>query len=178
MEPIWRPGSQPQVSIDGRAVASSLSSSCRARIEAEGLSGGREMFSTVVVASLCRSVGSMTRRGGSFGRPGSQPQVIDGRSGKSLSSSCRARIEAKGLSGGIGTLMFTVVVASLRRSVEFVGCMCRRGGTFGRPGSQPQVIDGCVCLLLQYLIQSCARGGRRIVEDMCYEIRRAEACVD
>jgi hypothetical protein len=36
---------------------------------------------------------------------------------------------------------------------------------------------GCVCLLLQYLIQSCARGGRRIVEDMCYEIRRAEACV-
>jgi hypothetical protein len=36
----------------------------------------------------------------------------------------------------------------------------------------------CCCLLLQYLIQSCARGGRRIVEDMCYEIRRAEACVD
>jgi hypothetical protein len=36
----------------------------------------------------------------------------------------------------------------------------------------------CVCLLLQYLIQSCWRGGRRIVEDMCYEIRRAEACVD
>ena len=35
-----------------------------------------------------------------------------------------------------------------------------------------------VCLLLQYLIQSCARGGRRTVENMCYEIRRAEACVD
>ena len=34
------------------------------------------------------------------------------------------------------------------------------------------------CVLLQYLIQSCAHGGRRIVEDMCYEIRRAEACVD
>jgi hypothetical protein len=32
----------------------------------------------------------------------------------------------------------------------------------------------CVCLLLQDLIQSCARGGRRIVEDMCYEIRRAD----
>ena len=30
----------------------------------------------------------------------------------------------------------------------------------------------------ELLIQSCARGGRRIVEDMCYEIRRAEACVD
>jgi hypothetical protein len=36
----------------------------------------------------------------------------------------------------------------------------------------------CVCLLLQDLLQSCARGGRRIVEDMYYEIRRAEACVD
>jgi hypothetical protein len=35
----------------------------------------------------------------------------------------------------------------------------------------------CVCLLLQYLIH-CVRGGRRIVEDMCYEIRRAEASVD
>ena len=53
----------------------------------------------------------MSRRGGSFGRPGSQPQVIDGRSGVSLSSSCGARIKAKGLSGGIGTLMFSVGVS-------------------------------------------------------------------
>ena len=30
-----------------------------------------------------------------------------------------------------------------------------------------------VCLLLQDLVQSCARVGRRIVEDMCYETRRA-----
>jgi hypothetical protein len=36
----------------------------------------------------------------------------------------------------------------------------------------------CVCLLLQYLLQSCSRGGRGIVEDMCYEVRRAEACWD
>ena len=37
----------------------------------------------------------------------------------------------------------------------------------------------CVCvLLLQDLVQSCSRGGRRRVEDMCYERRRAEACVD
>ena len=43
---------------------------------------------------------------------------------------------------------------------------------------QVRVFKRCCCLLLQYLIQSCARGGRRIVEDMCYEIRRAEACVD
>ena len=42
-----------------------------------------------------------------------------------------------------------------------------------RPGSRRRC-----CLFLQYLIQSCARGGRRIVEDMCYEIQRAEACVD
>ena len=37
----------------------------------------------------------------------------------------------------------------------------------------------CVCLLLQsrYLLQSCSREGRGIVEDMsrCYERRRAEA---
>ena len=35
-----------------------------------------------------------------------------------------------------------------------------------------------VCLPLQYLLQSCSRGGKGIVEDMCYERRRAEACVD
>ena len=35
-----------------------------------------------------------------------------------------------------------------------------------------------VCLLLQYLLQSCSRGGGEIVEDMCYEILRIEACVD
>jgi hypothetical protein len=40
-------------------------------------------------------------------------------------------------------------------------------------------LDFRVCvLLLQDLLQSCARGGRRRVEDMCYERRRAEACVD
>ena len=35
----------------------------------------------------------------------------------------------------------------------------------------------CVCLLLQYLLQSCSRGGWR-VEDMCYERLRAEASVN
>ena len=40
-------------------------------------------------------------------------------------------------------------------------------------------VSVCVCfLLLQDLLQSCSRGGRRRVEDMCYERRRAEACVD
>jgi hypothetical protein len=47
-------------------------------------------------------------------------------------------------------------------------CVKEGGGGCGR--------RRCVCLLLQYLIQNCSRGGKRIVEDMCYEIRRAEAC--
>jgi hypothetical protein len=39
--------------------------------------------------------------------------------------------------------------------------------------------NGRVCvLLLQDLLQSCSSGGRRRVEDRCYERRRAEACVD
>jgi hypothetical protein len=43
----------------------------------------------------------------------------------------------------------------------------------------PLVVLVCVCvLLLQDLLQSCSRGGRRRVEDMCHERRRAEACVD
>jgi hypothetical protein len=47
------------------------------------------------------------------------------------------------------------------------------------PGLLALVNAGCVCvLLLQDLLQSCSRGGRRRVEDMCYERRRAEACVD
>ena len=41
-----------------------------------------------------------------------------------------------------------------------------------------ETVMRCVCLLLQDLLQSCSRGGRRIVEDMCYERRRAEAFVD
>jgi hypothetical protein len=41
------------------------------------------------------------------------------------------------------------------------------------------VLVWTVCvLLLQDLLQSCSRGGRRRVEDRCYERRRAEACVD
>ena len=49
--------------------------------------------------------------------------------------------------------------------------------------SSIESVPVCVCVFttaerLQDLLQSCARGGRRIVEDMCYEIRRAEACVD
>jgi hypothetical protein len=35
-----------------------------------------------------------------------------------------------------------------------------------------------VCLLLQDLVQSCLRVWGGIVEDMYYERRRAEACVD
>jgi hypothetical protein len=35
-----------------------------------------------------------------------------------------------------------------------------------------------VCLLLQYLLQSCSRGGGGGMEDMCYERLRAEAGVN
>jgi len=56
-------------------------------------------------------------------------------------------------------------------------------GTREEPGT---LTEGCfpcssrlgVCLLLQDLLQRCSRGGRRRVEDMDYERRRAEACVD
>jgi hypothetical protein len=63
-------------------------------------------------------------------------------------------------------------------------CLHGGGGGYGRTCAtrddepRPLVPLVCVCLLLQYLIQGCAIGGRRIVEDMCYEIQRAEACVD
>ncbi len=50
---------------------------------------------------------------------------------------------------------------------------CSRGG-----GRRVEDFE-CVCvLLLQDLSQRCSRGGGRRVEDMCYERRRAEACVD
>ena len=55
-----------------------------------------------------------------------------------------------------------------------LGCWLRGGGS--KPGDNQGVSPSCCCLLLQYLIQSCAHGGRRIVEDMFYTIRRAEAC--
>ena len=49
---------------------------------------------------------------------------------------------------------------------------------FAKEGGLEDMCYESCCLLLQYLIQSCACVGRRIVEDMCYEVRRAEACVD
>jgi hypothetical protein len=42
----------------------------------------------------------------------------------------------------------------------------------------PEFLKLCECLLLQDLLQSCSRGGRGTVEDMCYERRRAEALED
>jgi hypothetical protein len=50
--------------------------------------------------------------------------------------------------------------------------------TLQRPAINTTGQTRCLCLLLQYLLQSCSRGGRGIVEDMCHERRRAEACVD
>jgi hypothetical protein len=88
------------------------------------------------------------------------------------------------------------IVLSMQREIavqqlDLVSCLCvclllqdlvqsclHGGGVVVFITAVPNTWDRCVCLLLQYLIQRCARGGRRIVEDMCYEIRRAEACVD
>jgi hypothetical protein len=67
--------------------------------------------------------------------------------------------------------------------VSFVACcveklQCNKGYRNGpgqkRQASRTQLLYKCCCLLLQYLLQSCSRGGRRVVEDMCHEIRRAE----
>jgi hypothetical protein len=50
-------------------------------------------------------------------------------------------------------------------------------GVFGGGGPGRRTLKRVdVCLLLQHLLQRCSRGGRGIVEDMCYERRRAEAC--
>jgi hypothetical protein len=40
-----------------------------------------------------------------------------------------------------------------------------------RTGECPGGKSEFVCLLLQYLLQTCSRGGREIVEDMYYERR-------
>jgi hypothetical protein len=68
---------------------------------------------------------------------------------------------------------------SVSRSTQFTHYFTQTNTVFLFFHRKREFILFCsCCLLLQYLIQSCARGGRRIVEDMCYEIRRAEACVD
>jgi hypothetical protein len=56
--------------------------------------------------------------------------------------------------------------------------VCKSPRTRSQSKSTNVVREGVCVLLLQDLLQSCARGGRRRVEDMCYERRRAEACVD
>ena len=49
-----------------------------------------------------------------------------------------------------------------------------------RLGSDPDsvCVNYCVCLLLQYLLQSCSRRGGGGMEDMCYERLRAKAGVN
>jgi len=65
------------------------------------------------------------------------------------------------------------------------GGVCVGGGgrafyyTYTKNPRKKAICFLCVCVfLLQDLLQSCSRGGGRRVEDMCYERRRAEACVD
>jgi hypothetical protein len=69
-----------------------------------------------------------------------------------------------------GGALFSLVPLVWESNPKLQGGWCK--------GIWSDVCPGCVCLLLQYLIQSCAREGRRIVEVMCYEIQLAEACVD
>ena len=61
-----------------------------------------------------------------------------------------------------------------------IGCLGveRRGERFFHTNAIFRLRLQGVCLLLQDLLQSCSRGRRRRVEDICYERRRAEACVD
>jgi hypothetical protein len=54
----------------------------------------------------------------------------------------------------------------------------RKWATCARPPPLAGTRSVCVCLLLQDLVQTCLHGGGGIWEDMCYERRRAEACVD
>ena len=54
-----------------------------------------------------------------------------------------------------------------------LGCPSRTSERGGEGDCGTREEPGC-CLLLQHLIQSCACGGRRIVENMCSETRRAE----
>ena len=54
------------------------------------------------------------------------------------------------------------------------------GGTSASRDSRRETVTRRrgVCLFLQDLLQSCSRGGRGIVEDMCYERLRAKAGVN
>jgi hypothetical protein len=64
----------------------------------------------------------------------------------------------------------------LMRGVDWTCCAHGRSGARSSHGV---CVCVCVCLLLQDLVQSCLHGGGGgILEDMCYERRRAEACVD
>ncbi len=57
--------------------------------------------------------------------------------------------------------------------------MLRETTSRGQSGrSDPAGCSSVCVLLLQDLLQRWSRGGRRRVEDMCYERLRAEACVD
>ncbi len=69
----------------------------------------------------------------------------------------------------------SVVVVSMITAVPNTK-LCTWGGIVGAKLDK----GVCVCLLLQYLLQGCARGpgGGETMEDMCYERLRAEACVD
>jgi len=77
------------------------------------------------------------------------------------------------LEGGIDV---QIVGETNPASITMAGEYATYDGVLRQTITHPVLV--CVCLLLQDLVQSCLRGEGGILEDMCYERRRAEACVD
>ena len=104
-EAFVRPGSHPPV-ID-RQPRAALSWSSGARHGARGLSGRIRTLTFYVVVASCGDRGGET-----VVRPGSHPPAIGRQPRAALSVTSGARHGARGLSGRIGPLTFSVVVAS------------------------------------------------------------------
>jgi len=83
------------------------------------------------------------------------------------------KVLAESPSGGLAPPLASSLMPNVRERFRKVSVQ-----SFSlRPCAAIMCVFVCA-LLLQDLLQSCSRGGGRRVEDMCYERRRAEACVD
>jgi hypothetical protein len=123
----------------GRQPRAALSLSPGARHGARGLSGRIRTLTFSVVVASCGG-----RGGEAFVRPGSHPPAIGRQPRAALSLSSGARHGERGLSGRIGTLTFSVVVAS---------CGGRGGGSIRAPGvpsaGDRQATKSCIVLVLR-----------------------------
>ena len=106
-------------------------------------------------------------------------RVCDPRMRDQIAVNARGRAAPTGVAPA-GTFSTPVREEPWRTRPQFPvhgGCPSPATGDAGRGFAAGVCV--CVCvLLLQDLLQRCERGGRRRVEDMCYERRRAETCVD